>query len=165
MYFLPPKIDLNRHLANVKRAKNPFEGKKFRAKGPQRAGLVYESEVKENLQERFRENCEVGSWFTYQTDRGNEEKFCQLDAFVKLEDQKRIIIVESKLKHTLDAYMQIELLYYPVLKKFFGPGYSYCGVEICRLYDPTTANAFPHRRITDILEATPPDFSVLQWMK
>lgn len=139
--------------------------KKSRITSSMRAGLGYERDVKEFLLKEYGDKCRVGQWFLYTTELTSQVAYCQIDAFVVLEDEKKILVIESKLKHTVDAWNQLELLYVPILKKVYGAGYKYCSIEICRLYDPTIGNSFPHHAIESLSDATPKDFSVFRWKK
>lgn len=131
----------------------------------QKAGLEYEKQLKDHLQKVFGAKCRTGTWWKYTTESSAKVAYCEIDAYVILEKEKKIIAIECKLKHTMDAYEQLELLYVPILKYHYGPRYSYASVEVCRLYDPTTGNAFPHSFIEDIKEADPKNFSVMLWQK
>lgn len=130
-----------------------------------RKGLGYESEVKEWLLGEYGEQCHNGQWFLYTTKDSAQIAYCQIDAYIVDDKNKKIIVIETKLKHTIDAWNQLELLYIPVLKKFYGPGWTFCSVEICRLYDPSIANGFTHHIIDSLSDASPKDFNVLQWAK
>lgn len=75
-------------------------------------------------------------WFQYQLP-SNQLKFCQTDGLLFTPEEKKVLIIEFKYKHTIRAYRQFEDKYVPVVSKLF-PGWTIATVEICKWYDPST---------------------------
>lgn len=99
-----------------------------------------------------------GQWFQYGL-ASNQIKFCQTDGLLFTPEEKKVLIVEFKYKHTVAAYRQLEEKYVPVINKLFG-GWSISTVEIVKWYDPSTPYPVPVRLKKDILLASPNEFGV-----
>lgn len=65
-------------------------------------------------------------------------KFCQTDGLLFTPEEKKVLILEFKLKHTADAYFQIEEKYLPVLRRLF-PKWIIATCEVVKWYDQCTA--------------------------
>ena len=134
-----------------------------RLRGAKKKGVIYESLAQRHLQEVYGDAYIPSPWFKY-FDAGEEKvKWCQPDGL--LIDVKRglITIVEIKLKHTANAWWQLQFKYFPVVKKVFGDLFSYPFVEVVQWYD--TSNIFPvsYTLRGDLREASPSGFQVTIW--
>ncbi len=100
-------------------------------------------------------------WFQFQ--RLNKRyEFCQTDGLLFLPKQYKILIVECKYKHTVDAYWQLENKYVPVLKRIF-PQWEIHTLEIVKWYDPSTAFPVAVSLRKDILATKANEFGVHIW--
>lgn len=99
-----------------------------------------------------------GQWFTYGLSN-RQVKWCQTDGLLFTPEQKKILIVEFKYKHTIGAYKQLEEKYIPVMSKLF-PSWEISTVEIVKWYDPSTSYPVAVSLKKDILQAKPNEFSV-----
>lgn len=79
-------------------------------------------------------------WLVFRSehDRPDYERYCQPDAIIIDEWQRKLTIVEVKLQHCIDAHFQIRQLYEPVLRKMY-PGYEFAAVELVQWHDPHVA--------------------------
>lgn len=72
-----------------------------------------------------------------------------------------MLLVEIKLKHTVEAFWQIENLYVPVIKTLFGcSGDQIATCEVVKWYDPSVA--YPRRPLLleELERARPGAFNV-----
>jgi hypothetical protein len=87
----------------------------------------------------YGENYLESPWFEYHFRRDSatsQFKHCQPDGILFVPDSNKIVIVEIKRTHCIDAYYQLFELYLPVVKKHYGPNHQYYGLEIVRWFDP-----------------------------
>lgn len=99
-----------------------------------------------------------GQWFQYQLEN-NQIKFCQTDGLLFTPEQKHVLIIEFKYKHTPQAYRQIEEKYVPVIGRVLR-GWSISTVEVVKWYDPSTPFPVPVSLKEDITETKPNEFGV-----
>lgn len=162
MHFRPPHRDLNEHLLYAKPiGEGPFRAP-TRARGARKAGLVYEKWFKERMREKHGGNFKPGQWFAYRVS-GERERFCQIDGLLFHPSRNQIIICESKLRHTADAYFQLVQLYLPVVRRVYGSGFEYPLLEVCKWFDPDIAFPAPVKLNGDELNLDPSAFSVKIW--
>ena len=57
------------------------------------------------------------------------------DALLFSADWKSILVVECKLRHTADAFYQMQGFYLPLVSRAF-PSFRVCTLELCKFYDP-----------------------------
>lgn len=118
--------------------------KSRRLRGSKAQGLTYEKKIGKRLAAVW-PGVHSGQWFEFEDANGHG--CCQTDHFVVLEHH--ILLVECKLTETWVGFSQIDLLYRPVLEKFFG--LPVIGVMACR-HLVTRHNP---RLITNVSEALP----------
>lgn len=94
----------------------------------QTLGKKYETLVQKELCPF--ENYVPNQWIKFHNDRGMQ--FCQPDGFFKFKDH--ILLVEIKLRHSIQAFYQLRDLYSPLLQKYFDLPVR-C-VEIVKWFDP-----------------------------
>jgi hypothetical protein len=99
-----------------------------------------------------------GQWFQYEL-ANKRMKFCQTDGLLFTPEQRKVLIVEFKYKHTVNAYRQLEEKYVPVVRKLF-PRWSISTVEIVKWYDPSTPYPVPVSLKKDIEQTQPHEFGV-----
>lgn len=99
-----------------------------------------------------------GQWFKYQ-EHGKRLQFCQTDGLLFFYRQKRVLIIEVKYKHTVDAYWQLEKKYVPVVSWLFR-GWEISTCEIVKWYDCATAFPVPVSLKADPLTTKPNEFGV-----
>lgn len=126
-----------------------------RLQGAKGNGIRYERKAQSYLSNLFGAQYLAGPWFIFE--EGDSERWCQPDGLLFLAD--KIVLVEIKLAHCALAWWQLEHLYLPVVRHFYGDR-DYATCEVVRWYDP--AIAFP-RQVTllpDLRNASPTQFSV-----
>jgi hypothetical protein len=134
-------------------------------KGACKKGLDYEARFASYMVDRFGDLYVPGPWFRYKELGKETVRWCQPDGLLFIPLQSRIIIVETKLQHTADAWWQLRQLYLPVVAKMFpANGWNYSVIEVTRWYDRDTK--FPERvkMCPDVLSAEPGDFGVHIWI-
>ena len=77
-----------------------------------------------------------GQWFQYQ-EHGQRLTFCQTDGLLFRYRQQRVLIIEVKYKHTVDAYWQLEQKYVPVVSWLFR-NWEISTCEVVKWYDAAT---------------------------
>jgi len=120
--------------------------------------------VQAHLVEDLGEGYVPSPWFRFRTLADPRPRWCQPDGLHFDFERGRIVIVEVKLQHTIDAWWQLEHLYLPVVQFAFPvPEWELAVCEVTKWYDPATA--FPVRPVLcrDILRAKREDFSVHIW--
>ncbi len=122
------KIRLIERLDHVEFAKKaPFP--KARARGSKGKGIAYEKQVLKPLQKFFGPDTKVrhNEWLAFEDDNG--PGFALPDYFVL--EPGLLWIFEVKYTHTLNAALQLQGLYGPLLTRLF-PGRIVVKVEVCR---------------------------------
>lgn len=111
----------------------------IKRKGVRADGLRYQAKVNKHLSTLFGDKYIAEQWVHFLSD--GKEKYCQPDGFMLLHDC--LIITETKLSHTANAWWQLKHLYLPVLRKIFSEVREVKLIEIVKWYDPHTK--FPER--------------------
>lgn len=126
-----------------------------------RQGVKYERKVQEELQDRYGLAYLPSVWFCYGGADG-ERRYCQLDGLLVLDAKRTLVIVECKLKHTSDAYWQIEHCYLPVLRKWLAAeaGWKIATCEVVRWYDPFISFPVRPTLVADVHLASASSFNV-----
>lgn len=128
-----------------------------RVRGAKRAGVLFESRVNEALTAKYDEYLS-GLGFTF-SDRG-ERGICIPDGILYSHD--RIIVVEVKLRHCIDAWHHLRRLYAPVVSLAYRR--PVCCVEIVKYFDRSVKFPEPTkliRSLDEVREADP--MGVLIW--
>lgn len=102
-------------------------------RGARRAGLLFEEKVGWYLEKLFGNMVVAGSWIGY-FDQQNGDRLCSPDYLIVDVRKGVVTIVECKLSHTQDAWLQINDVYMPVVKFLF-PGFEVRGIEICKNFE------------------------------
>ena len=105
--------------------------------GAKAAGLRFEKQVVKSLEQKY-SGFISGIPFQYKTEYA-DKVICIPDGFLLY--GKEIIVIEIKLRHTIDAWFQLRKLYSPVLQKVFSRPVRM--MEICKVYEPGVV--FPER--------------------
>jgi hypothetical protein len=141
----------------------PIEAPAFAARGRSRgaklAGLRYQKKVNARLKAEFNSHALIGPWFAFATPEG--QRFCQLDACVKYDDND-FIIIETKIRHTSLSYYQLKELYLPVIRAY-RPDARIRLVTIVGSYDCATPYPEEIDLIYDLAEASDDRIGVLKW--
>lgn len=58
------------------------------------------------------------------------------DALLWSTDWNSICVIEVKLRHSADAFYQIQNFYLPLVSRIF-PSFRICSLELCKFYDPS----------------------------
>ena len=136
-----------------------------KAKGNIKKGLDFEAAFAGYMVDRFGELYVPGPWFHYKEIGKEKTRWCQPDGLLFRPEQSRIVLVETKLQHTPDAWWQLKHLYLPVIASMFPPdGWTYTLVEVTKWYDPHTHFPEKVRMCEDVLTAEPGDFGVHIWI-
>jgi len=93
-----------------------------RPRGTKAQGLAYERKLASALP-----LAKHGQWFEFVDQNGNG--YCQPDLFLDLGEV--ILVLECKLRWTLEGHMQVQHLYKPVLERAFGK--PVFGGVVCKL--------------------------------
>lgn len=121
-------------------------------------GWLYEKDVSWKLLNEYGFTSYIPSqWFHFQQN-GHRPEFCQTDGLLFTPKQQKVLIVEVKYKHTIDAYWQLEDKYVPVIRRLL-PGWEISTVEIVKWYDsiPYPTDVVLKK---DILSIKPSEFGV-----
>lgn len=121
----------------------------LRGSGAQKAGLRYERKVLDLLGQCFA-GFERSPWFEF-VDQAGYRRFCQPDGLWRSPDGTKAVIFEVKIRHTSDAYYQLEQLYSPVVQAVYSPK-EIAKVILCRSFDPSIP--FPEA-LTQLHEVSP----------
>jgi hypothetical protein len=76
--------------------------------------------------------------------------------------QQKVLIIEVKYKHTVDAYWQLEDKYVPVMRSIFRD-WEISTLEIVKWYDPSTSFPVEVKLQKHILNSKPSEFGVHIW--
>lgn len=104
--------------------------RKGRTSNAQKAGLRYEKQALTFLRTKF-DKLETHLWARFQDDTGI--RYCQLDALARVAGN-RVVIFETKIRHTALAWWQLRKLYEPVVRAAL-PSMDVVVVEMTRSYD------------------------------
>lgn len=99
----------------------------------------------------------AGLWFQYLQASSGKPRYCQVDGLLQLDD--KLVIVEIKYQHCVDAYFQLNNLYLPVIQAVY-PDTPLALCEVVKWYDPSTAFPCPIVLRDKVHKARPGDFSV-----
>lgn len=100
-------------------------------------------------------------WFKYGLEN-RQMKYCQTDGLLFTPRQRKVLIVEFKLKHTADAYWQVEDKYIPVIRRIF-PDWEVSVCEVVNWYDPSTPFPVEVNLRKNLLDVRPGEFGVHIW--
>lgn len=139
-----------------------FGARKNHSSPAQKLGIRYERRAQEHLLSLYPDNYVPSPWIAFRLKGEPMLRFCQPDGFIVDIPDKRITIVEIKLRHMVEAYTQIVGIYDPVLRNIF-PGWDVRHVEMTRWYDPHTAFPVPVQLLSCIDLAPNGRFGVHIW--
>lgn len=132
-----------------------------RYSGRRAQGVRYEKLVQEYLGWRYGDLYLPSPWIKFFAE--GKWRWCQPDGVLFVPEQGRIVIVEVKYQHTLDAWWQVRHLYQPVLEHMF-PNllWKYEVCEVVKWYDP--AIQYPERVVlAQEVDMPHRDFKVHIW--
>lgn len=93
-------------------------------------------------------------------------RWCQPDALLVDVESGRIVVIEVKYQHTLDAWWQLHHLYVPVLREIFpATMWTIAVCEVVKWYDPATWFPCRVQLLADPVEARVNEFGVHIWKK
>jgi hypothetical protein len=127
-----------------------------RVRGAKRAGVLFENKVNDALTAKHSEYLS-GLGFTF-SDNG-VRGICIPDGV--LYDPGRLVIVEIKLRHCIDAWHHLRRLYAPVVSLAYQR--PVCCVEIVKYFDRNVKFPEPIKLIRSLEEATEGCLGVLIW--
>lgn len=132
-----------------------------------KAGIRYERQGIEYLQEQYPLQLVAGPWFVFRAKHKPDSlRWCQPDALLVDIPQGIITIVEFKWKHTSAAWWQTRHLYEPVVRALFpGDLWRFKVLEIVRWFDPSTRFPEPYTVVGCPEEVSINDFGVLIWSR
>lgn len=107
--------------------------KNQRLRGSKRAGKTFEQNVQKTLERVYGVRVVSNAWIGY-TDLYHGDRVCSPDALIIDVPAGMVTIVECKLSHTSNAYLQLHDVYRNVIKKLF-PGFSVRGIEVCKHFE------------------------------
>lgn len=104
-------------------------------------GLRFEKEVLAQLHKTYSFNLATGVPLSFQ-EGSSKNGFYQRpstaipDGLLLSQDKKSLLIIECKLRHSTDAWFQLNRFYLPILRRAVGDSLILRTLEICRYYDP-----------------------------
>lgn len=110
------------------------------------------------LRDRFGAAYLPSPWIRFADATG--QHWCQPDGLLSVNG--RIVIVEFKYQHTVDAWHQLRQLYEPVISVLH-PGVCTSVVEIVKWYDCALAFPEPVKLVKDVAAHLSKDFGVHIW--
>lgn len=135
MYCQLPNADLRTELEWARACQKPSFIRSPVRRGARRQGEIYEGKVHKHLSEKHEGQYTARQWFIYQLRNELKPRFCQTDGLLFNAATGTLVVCEVKLRHTSDAFFQLDRLYQPVLAKAF-PQFKIACLEITRWYDP-----------------------------
>lgn len=114
-------------------------------KGSKGAGLRYEKLVAKAIP-----NSVLGQWFHYID--ANGAGWCQPDVLVL--GRKRVLVLECKLTLTSEAFRQLQLLYFPVLRQAY-PEREIIGGVVCKNLTPEVDFSLLFESIPELIAKYP----------
>jgi hypothetical protein len=106
---------------------------KFKPRRPgAKAGLIYEAKVLAALRAKPGFIAHLPFCFN----EGEGKKYAIPDGLLFSRDFSEVCVVEIKIRHTADAYHQLNDFYIPIVHRAFGGALRVFGLEICKNYDP-----------------------------
>lgn len=125
-----------------------FFGRKRNSRA-QKAGKKYEREAQAYLESLFPDEYVASPWLVFRLKKEPMLRWCQPDG-IKVDVWTRTItIFEIKLRHTPEAYTQINGIYLPVLMHLF-QGWAFRQVEVTHWYDPQTPFPVPIQLVSHL---------------
>jgi len=121
-----------------------------RKPGP-KAGLAYEAKILQAISSSYKSSFLSHLCFTF--DEGKGKKCAIPDGLLFSHDWKECCIIEVKIRHTADAYHQLNDFYVPIVHRAFGSALRVFGLEICRYYDPLVKLPRPPAHLISLKEA------------
>jgi len=166
MRFLPPrKFRSAEQVEWAEFADEPsFVNTGKKPRGRRAEGLRYEGKAQNYLSERLGQGYLRSPWLRFMERGADRPRWCQPDGLYIDFELGKLVIVEVKLQHTLDAWWQLEHLYIPVIRRAFAQGiWTIATCEVVKWYDPAVAYPVAPTLRENIVEAAPNDFSVHIW--
>lgn len=140
----------------------PFAANRPQRRGRRAQGIRYERKVHEHFQELLGPAYAASLWFQYCLPGEGRARWCQPDALYVDVQRGRIVIVEVKYQHTVEAWWQLHR-YLAVVREVFGSTFSYTLCEVVKWYD--CAVRFPEAvtMLPNLEAAKPGAFHVHIW--
>lgn len=139
-----------------------FGGRKNRQTRVQKAGIAYERKAHAYLNALYPDTYVESPWIAFRLKGEPMLRYCQPDGVLIDILERKLTIIEIKLRHMPEAHTQITGIYAPVLHFLF-PEFRVRHVEFCRWYDPHTAFPVSVQLISDIALAPHNKFAVHIW--
>jgi hypothetical protein len=135
-------------------------------------GLRFEKEVLKQLQKAYLSRFTTGVPLSFQ-EGATKGGFYQRpstaipDGLLLSNDRRSLCLIEIKLRHSTDAWFQLNRFYLPILRRAIGSSLLLRTLEICRYYDPGVKLPQGKRVVRELSEAFAPGDShpVLIWEK
>jgi hypothetical protein len=139
-----------------------FITEKRRRGGAKAAGQRYERKIHKVFDQLYGPLYLPSQWYKYRAVGARKWSYCQTDGLLFDVGQRRIIVVEIKLKHTPAALVQLYTKYLPVVCQAFGgeEHWSLALCEVVRWYDPGIKFPIPVHLTKDPTNARPQQLSV-----
>lgn len=139
----------------------------------QKAGHRFEKQVLDSLQKNFTDRLIFGVPLSFQ-ESGSKNGFYQRpstaipDGLLLSRDKRILLIIECKLRHSTDAWFQLNRFYLPILRRAVGNSLILRALEICKYYDPGVRLPEVKKlvlRVEDAFTITGNSHPVLIWEK
>lgn len=138
-----------------------------RLKGNAGRGMKYERQTHQHLMERFPPLPSSpmylpSRWIRFRTSdpRERDWRWAQPDGLLLDLDRSLVTIIEVKLRHNQGAWWGLRRLYEPLIRKMFGPRWSFAVCEVCRWYDPAVPWPEPFTLVRNPAALKPGEFGV-----
>lgn len=128
-------------VTNACYAEKPLSIVETRHKGKRAEGLRFQRKIEQHISALYPRNLQIGPWIVFNTPQ-QHSRYCQPDIVITDGITNKVIVIETKLRHTPTAWWQLEQLYVPVLQTIYRKS-KIVKIEVCRWFDPHTS--FPVR--------------------
>ena len=119
-------------------------------------GLRFEGKVLASLSKKYLHTFQTGVPISFQRKHGafySRPETAIPDGMLISIPLKTLLVVEIKLRHSVDAWSQLNRFYLPLLRGVFGDSLVLRTLEICRFYDPGVKLPVKREVIIDLEEA------------
>ena len=140
-------------------------------KASAKAGLKFEDKVCKELQAAFGPRFARAVPISFQEEHSHSfsrPAFAIPDGLLLSGDGRSLLCIEIKLRHSSDAWFQLNRFYLPILRRVVGNSLRLFGAEICLHYDPAARVPVEKTivsKLEDAFKADPKMHCVLLWEK
>ncbi len=143
-----------------------FAQAKRKSRGAKGRGLRYEDSAQRYLKSLYGDMYVAGPWFKYKVSGYGKWLFAQPDGLLFDFYKQRLVIVEMKYNHCVEAYQQLFGKYRPLMKMFLNSEEELWEISCCEVvywYDRDTAYPEPVVLRKHVHEAKPTEMVCHIW--